>query len=198
MVVAAVIIVLIAFRGPVGKWFSRLGSKEQPPAQSSVAFPLQLETTQPRYYRYALIELRAKLVDSQGRPTPADDDPLVAVTRDGEPVETIGHVPKVRLKYNHDKQIYVTHWPVPWNAPPGEYIAEARIELKNPQEWAWRTSEERRKAEDEEPDKVSGVGFCVARARFEIVARQKPHFAPGPCVATWEPDFRANDIPKLF
>ena len=195
MVVVAVIVVLVAFREPVGKWFSRSGEKGQL-AQPAVAFPLQLETAQPRYYRYALIELRATLVDAQGRPAPAEEDPLVAVTRDGEPVEAIGRVPKVRLKYDRDKQIYVTYWPIPWNAPPGEYVAEARIEMKEPGKWAWRTPEERKKVRDEEPPKVEGAGFCVARARFEIVAREKPAFAPGTCVATWEPDFRADGIPK--
>ncbi len=195
VVVISLIVVLVAFRGPAANWLARAGKRQQQ-TRPSVLFPLELAANKQAYFRYALVELRATLVDHQGRAVVADEDLLVTVTCDGEVVTTIGNVDRIRLKYNRSTQQYSTYWPVPWNAKPGQYAAETRIEITDAENWPWRTEQEQKQARDEEPAKIEGKTWCVARVRFEIVAAEKPEFAPGTCIATWEPDFRATGIPK--
>jgi hypothetical protein len=43
------------------------------------------------------------------------------VERDGRRVITIGELAQVRLRYDQDEGLFRARWPVPWNAPDGEY-----------------------------------------------------------------------------
>ncbi len=193
VVVLSLFIVIVAFRGPLGSWISRGGRGVTADGPTAI-FPLELTTKSPRYYRYALIRLEAALVDSHGNPTVAAEDPAVTITHNGKTVTTIADIDQVRLKYDPKTRQYATYWPVPWNAEPGIYIAEARMQMEKPADWTWVAEEQRREQEEEEPSGIEGKTWCVARARFEIVARERDDVKPGTCIATWEPNFRATDI----
>jgi len=195
MVVVSLVVVAIAFRGSAGQLLGRVG-KGRHYTQPKVLFPLALSSDQKSYPRYALIPLRATVVDYQGQPVVADEAPLITVLHNGEIVTTVGSVKKLRLRYDRGRQQYYAYWPVPWNADPGYYTAEARIEIKDPENWPWRTEQEARKAKDQDEFKMEGPTWCVAQVRFEIAAAAQPEFQPGTCIATWEPDFRAEGIPK--
>jgi hypothetical protein len=43
------------------------------------------------------------------------------VERDGRPVETVGVLSRVRLRYDATAGLWRARWPVPWNAPDGDY-----------------------------------------------------------------------------
>lgn len=45
----------------------------------------------------------------------------VRVERDGRRVPTVGQMDQVRLNFDPDQGLFRARWPVPWNAPDGEY-----------------------------------------------------------------------------
>lgn len=193
VVLLSLVIGLITFRGPVGKWLGGLsgGARNKGP---EIAFPLEIATETTTYYRYSLIRVTATLVDPKGAPLTAVDDPIITVRHDGDVVTTVGNVTKVRLKRGGEGAGYSAYWPVPWNAEPGEYIAEAAVEMANPEQWSWRR-DEGAEDEGEQPTKIGGTAWCVARTRFEIDAVPLPKgLPPGTCIATWEGDYMAGGI----
>lgn len=192
LVVISIIIVIIAFRHVPAQWLSR--GEEQDEPKPKALFPLSMESNAESYYRYGLIHLTARLVDPQGQPVVAEENPRVTVFFEGQAVTTIGNTDELRLKYDRDKERYGTWWPVPWNPQPGTYVAEARVEISDPGAWTWYTPDAEIDEEERNPD-IEGTSWCIARVQFEIKARQKPDFPPGTCIATWEPDFRAGSIP---
>jgi hypothetical protein len=200
-VLASVVLVVIVWRGHILPLFRRHGA--QPPAAAAL-YPLQLGSDAAAYLRYDLVRLRATLVDARGQRVTAAKPPEVVVSRDGEVVSTVGGVDRVPLRFDRNNQAYQACWPVPWNAPPGEYLAEARVAIGDPSAWVWETDQQRQERERAERRRrqkpraleVSGQTYCVARARFVIQARPRAAVPPGTCVATWEPDFREGQIPR--
>ena len=76
----------------------------------------------------------------------------------------------------------------------GSYAAEAAVEMANPEQWSWRR-DEGAEDEGEQPTKIGGTAWCVARTRFEIDAVPLPKgLPPGTCIATWEGDYMAGGI----
>ena len=136
LVVVSLLLALIAFRGAAGNWLNR-AEKSKSDVGPVVLYPLELHVAQEAYYRYGLVHLTADVLDPHGSVVTAQDDLLVTVMRDGEPVTTVGNVTKVRLKYDRKAGKYSTFWPVPWNCEPGMYVAEAQLEVANPDQWPW-------------------------------------------------------------
>lgn len=201
LVLVCLLIVLIAWRGSI---LSVLRSRSAQKPNPAAAFPLDLQTDHRAYLRYNIVRLSAKLVDAQGRAILAAQAPEVTVTRAHELVTTVGKIRSVRLQFDRNSQSYSGSWPIPWNAQPGEYVAEARVLIDQPQSWIWETPEQRERRQEEQRRKheqpaetvAKGPSYCTARARFSINARPLAQIPPGTCIATWEPDFSANDIPK--
>jgi len=158
-------------------------------------FPVSITTEHPSYYRYGLVRISLTLRDSRGSQiTPLNTGqsaPAVIVERRGEAVETVGGVKRLSSKYDPATQTYVCDWPVPWNAPPGKYVAGTRYKLQDPDLWPWLTAEEelrrrRTRKDGETPVKATGPAFCVAKSAFEIKARRPTSMPAGMCAATWE------------
>ena len=196
VVLLSLIIGLVAFRGPVGRWLGGMSGKGRKTGPEA-AFPLEIATEEPTYYRYSLIRLSATLVDPNGAPAAAEAAPVVTVYHDGAPVTTVGKVTRVRLKRTGAGGEYEAYWPVPWNAQPGEYIAEAAVEISNPELWTWHPDEDQAQEGADQATTIGGRAWCVARARFEIAAVPLPDgLPPGTCIATWEGDYMASGIPS--
>lgn len=115
-----------------------------------------------------------------------DKDFRVLVFRNGVPVVTIGDKRDIKLKYITQRHQWEGAWPIPWNAPVGEY------ELK-----LWVSPEEFKKINTRETN-------------FKI-ARRKPQEIPEAlCILTWEnmkffhtmqltgPDGEKGDWRKIF
>ncbi len=186
MVIVSLIIVILAFRGAIGRLFRSRGEQ---PAAAAVAFPLQLETTRSWYYRYRLVPFSIRVVDAQGKPQ-TRPKPEVVVKHGGEVVTTVGNVKEVQLRYDHAQGLWRARWPIPWNAQPGEYKFEARMEI-DPARWNWETPEARkRRGKEEKPAEPEGPAFCIASRPFKVNARKRPKLEPGLCAVTWEFDFR--------
>jgi len=193
--------VLIAWHRPI---LSVFGHRPASPQQAvTAAFPLELSADAAYYLRYNIVRLTTTLMDAQGRrlqtvATP----PEITVTCNGQIVSTIGDFRSLTARYDRNLQAYVANWPVPWNCPAGEYVAEARAAIPDPQSWSWETAEtlrqkrrERRKTTAEPA--IAGESWCMARARFLVTGvTPRTDIPRGTCVATWEPDFRATDIRK--
>lgn len=200
IVVLSMLFVIIAWRGAISSLFHRHHSAAE--IQKSV-FPLELKTDAPSYLRYNLVRLEATLVDAQGRPQVGVEAPEVVVKHEGQVVTTVGGVDRITLRYDSKRQNYVMTWPVPWNCPPGVYVAEARLKIADPAQWDWETPEqakervrrEKRKEQAHTP-KASGRAYCIARTRFVINARPIAAIPPGTCIATWEPDFQPDGITR--
>ena len=195
----SLLVVIIVWRGPIFSVFGRHSRDTQ--QAGSTAFPLELSVESPAYLRFALIRLAAVMTDPQGaRLSTAANPPQVTVTRDGQIVSTIGDFRTIGTRFDRNSQSYVAHWPVPWNCPAGEYVAEAKIKITNPAAWGWETEETRRQRRRErrkqtEATAPEGEAWCVARTRFVITGlAPRADIPKGTCVATWEPDFRATGI----
>lgn len=65
-------------------------------------------------------ELRVRVGDPQARERFAASPPRVAVTRDGEVAATVAGIREVTLR-RMAPGLWGGRWPVPWNAPTGEY-----------------------------------------------------------------------------
>lgn len=201
VVALALLVALIAWRGPIFSVFSR--HHHEAARTGSAAFPLELSTDAASYLRYNIVRLSATLMDAQGRRlSTTTTPPEVTVTRDGQVVTTIGDFSAITPRYDRNQQAYVACWPVPWNCPAGEYVAEARMAVTDPASWTWDTEETRRQQRRErrnanEETAPAGEAWCVARTRFVVTGLAPRTDIPrGTCVATWEPDFRASGIRK--
>lgn len=204
IVAFSLLAVLIAWRGPIFSVFHR--SREQSEI-TAASFPLELQTDAPQYLRYSLIRLTARVTDAQGRLTTMSSAPEVVVRLDGEIITTVGDVERLKLRFDRATQTYYAYWPIPWNAKPGDYVAEASIVIPDPNPWVWETPEQCKKREEEEKrerrrgrkimeEKLAGTTTCTARARFTINARPRAAIQPGTCIATWEPNFKPDGIPR--
>lgn len=194
IVAVSLVIVIIAWHGPIFSVFRR--DRHGPEKALAALFPLELTTDAPTYLRFNLVRLSAVCTNPQGKRVPASKPPEITVTRDGQVVTTIGDFETLTPGYNVTSQSYAACWPVPWNCPAGEYVAEARVAMGNPAGWAWETEQQRREQRRErrrqvQPDEpIQGETWCVARVRFVITGRApNPYIPKGTCVATWEPDY---------
>lgn len=171
---------------------------------ASADFPLELTCDSPTYLRYQLVRLQARITGPDGAPVLATAGPEVVVLKDGQAVTTVGNVTRVRLRYDRNSQTYQGCWPLPWNAPPGQYHAEAWLKMADPEAWRWETPAQEREREREarsrhqkpRPVKITGESYCVARAHFLVQARPRAEMPKGLGVATWEPDFPTGDLPR--
>lgn len=200
IVLVALVLMLTAWRGTIASWFHR--TPAGPAKVGSSAFPLEVGSDAAAYMRNDLVRLQATLVDANGTPVMAPKGPEISVTCQGEVVTTVGNVTRLTLTYDRASGKYTGSWPVPWNAAPGVYLAEARVPISDPQSWVWETPEQRRAREREErrrrekpgPESIAGETYCVASCRFQIQARPRADMPKGMGAATWEPDFREGEL----
>jgi len=84
------------------------------------------------YLHYDFVDLRLSLHDRELDAQFQDAPPRAVVTRGGEPVTTIAGIREMTLARVGPGQ-WMARWPVPWNAPPGEYRPEllGREDLKD-------------------------------------------------------------------
>ncbi len=79
---------------------------------------LRAESSDLLHYDFA--ELRLRAADPKTQERFAASPPRVAVTRDGQVVTTVAAIREVTLR-RMAPGLWGGRWPVPWNAPPGEY-----------------------------------------------------------------------------
>ena len=73
------------------------------------------------YLHYDLVDLRLSVKDRAVRDAFEAEPPRAVVTRAGKPVTTIAGIGEMALTPVGPGQ-WMARWPVPWNAPPGEYL----------------------------------------------------------------------------
>ncbi len=81
-----------------------------------------LVPTAPEFYHDQFVEYRFIVADPKIRKALLKLNPeMVVTTKEGQIVPTVGKVAKVALKPQEAKDDFLARWPVPWNAPDGEY-----------------------------------------------------------------------------
>lgn len=201
LVAVCAIILLVAWRGALVALVHRNRGHER--ADPAAGFPVELTVAPGQYFHYSLVPLEAVLRDSRGQPVVLQKPLVVRVRRKDEVVTTVGGTEKLPLRYEAARQRYVGSWPVPWNAPPGEYLAEVEVAIPEAAAWKWETPEqqkarqrEERRRQQQRSSRVNGRATCVARARFSVLSRPLATVAPGTCVATWEGDFPSSAVTR--
>lgn len=178
MLLFCLLIVVLAFRGVIGRMLTR-GDRADARAAHEVVFPLEVTTAKSRYVRYELVPVVVRVTDPEGRAV-SDSPPELVVRHNGEAVKTVGHYGKrVRLEWDDQQQAWVGYWPPGWNPEPGHYEFFARTEI-DPAQWSWQ----------EEEDDAEGEAWAVALAPFELVGRSRADLPGGMCVTTWEFDIK--------
>ncbi|MGD8237163.1 MAG: hypothetical protein PVH68_01310 [Armatimonadota bacterium] len=175
-----------------------------PPAPRTAAprvpFPLEVTTDKDEYFRYDLVRARVRYVNAGGKPI-RDEPPDVRILENGQPAESVGGIKHAPLRFDEPSGTWVVRWPVPWNAPPADYVLRARAQIDADQ-WEWLSVDERRRLEREqrrlgrEPPKVydEGESHCVATAPFRVAKRKPAAIAPGLGVLTLETTWNLPSI----
>ena len=83
---------------------------------------VELGAEKDAYYHYEIVTLRLRANDRKLRGAWAQTPPVALVTKDGQPVTTVGDLRAVTLRYDAASDAWTGQWPVPWNAPDGEYV----------------------------------------------------------------------------
>jgi hypothetical protein len=97
------------------------GTAEAPPG------PLVVTTSQPTYLRYDVVEVRVK-ADPSVIPALAAENLHGIITRDGEPLTTVGKITDLKFRAG-EGGAFAARWPVPWNPPLGTYRAEVAADV---------------------------------------------------------------------
>jgi hypothetical protein len=97
------------------------GTAEAPPG------PLVVATSQPTYLRYDIVEVRVK-ADAAVIPGLTSENLHGTITRDGEPVTTVGKMRELKFRAG-EGDAFVARWPIPWNPPLGKYRAEVTADV---------------------------------------------------------------------
>jgi hypothetical protein len=182
--------------GRTGHWLS--GRHHASAETSQYIFPLQLQVPAGQYTRYQLVPITMRLQDPSGRPVVTNQPPQVTVWFEGQPVATVGNLQKLTPVYQPDQGLYTCNWPVPWMAPPGQYLVQARLRLTRPEQWRWApatTSSAHPGDKPTAPPPPEGEVFCNAQAVIQVAATPPPAYPPGTCFATWEPDLPTGSVP---
>lgn len=180
---ALVALLVLALLSQRGRLAGLLASRSQAPESPSTLFPLALAVKTPEVWRDGLVPIVVRTFRPDGSPGPLPKPPEIAVLRGGVPQPTVGHVETLQPTYDKALEAYVVYWPVPWNAPPGEYAVEARCKLAAPEAWDWGTPVRGLPVGHRKDDRLSEA---VARARIVVRARRPAPLQPGLCVVTWE------------
>ncbi len=185
LVVVSALIALIVLWRPVADWRRQRHEVRTAPAVVEM-FPLDLQANARVYYRHNLVRLAVRVVNPQGQPVKLDEPPRIIVRHDGDVVITVGGVRRLVPAWDAQSKSYVCHWPIPWSAESGVYVAEAEMKIADPAAWPWELQippdQQQRSYED-------GTAYCIAQSAFEVAHRARRDIPPGLCVATWEPDF---------
>jgi hypothetical protein len=121
-----------------------------------------LETDKNIYLHYDFVEIYARTKDRYFNKEFKDSILPAIIYKGISPVPTIGKKWFVELKYNSEKGYWQGKWPVPWNAPEGEY----RVGV-------WLSPKLKKKVR-------------LRECRFFISRRKPQKLIPGLCVMTME------------
>lgn len=182
-VMALAVVLVLAVLGQRGRIADFLSSRSQRQEQSFTSFPMALTVKTPEVWRDGLVPIVVTTFGSDGRLAPLPEPPTVAVLRGGVPQPTVGHVETLQPFYDRRLKCYIAYWPVPWNAPLGEYVVEARCKLPVPEAWDWGTPVRGLPMGQRKDDRLSEA---VARAHVVVRGRRPSSLQPGLCVVTWE------------
>ncbi len=182
----------LLLRKPALRAWRRLFPPAPPIAARKLSFPLEVTTDKTEYLRYDLVRASVTYLNADGEPI-RDEPPDVRILQDGEPAETVGGIKHVPLSLDRDSGKWIVRWPVPWNAPPADYVLRvtARIDAE---QWEWLSAAERQRLRREqrrlgrEPPKLhdEGRSYGVATAPFRVSDRKPVAMAPGLGVLTLE------------
>jgi len=174
-----VVLAIAAAIGLLG-WRARLVRLRKPgEPQAELRIPLRLSVAGHSFWRWQLVPVTLRVYGPDGRPTHLPKRPLLKVLRGGKPVTTVADVEAIELCYDHKAKQYKAYWPPPWAAEPGEYVAEVRCRLRDPEKWQWGPWKPR----------ISDEAVCeaVAVARFRLRKRKPRQIEKPICAVTWEP-----------
>lgn len=194
LALACLVLGAVALWTPLKNWRASRLEFQQARERNASQFPLDVETDERVYHRHSLVKMTLRLIDKSGYPVYTENPPQLFVRRGEEPVETIGGMEQLVPQPGLTPGEYILSWPVPWNAPTGEYTVSARVRIPVAADWPWMTAEEelvaRRKAERDgtELPGIGGDAFCVASTTFLVEPRKPPPLTKGMCAATWEED----------
>lgn len=87
-------------------------------------FSLQIRADKENYFHDDWVEVSLRPATDEARQILRKSTaPVTAwVERGGKPVVTVGEMEKVRLAFDKTHGLWRARWPVPWNAPDGEYV----------------------------------------------------------------------------
>jgi len=185
LVVISALIALVVLWRPVANWWQER-SQTAKGQQIVEMFPLDLQVNARVYRRHNLVRFQIRTVDAHGEAVRLKEPPQIVVRHDGHVVMTVAGVRRVTPSWNAANQSYVCHWPIPWAAQAGSYVAEAKMAISSPGEWPWQLD---LPADKKEPSYENGTSYCIAQMDFKITHRAPRDVPPGLCVATWEADF---------
>jgi 23S rRNA (uracil1939-C5)-methyltransferase len=103
------------------------------------------------YLRYEMVPLEVKISDQEKEAFP-EMQALVQVTRNGEAVTWVSGKTAMPLKKDMDKRRFYGNWPIPFNPPPGTYVAE--VTVRSPK---WKSAKTFQSAFTVSPLKPSGL-----------------------------------------
>jgi hypothetical protein len=105
-------IAIVAFFGAaIGAWVGRYARNRH----------IHLDAERAEYLHYDIVEIRLKTADPALDAEFSLSPPRAVVTRGGEVLTTIAGIREMTLT-REALGLWVARWPVPWNAPPGDYV----------------------------------------------------------------------------
>ena len=82
---------------------------------------VRLAATRSEYFHYDIVELTLRIRDFRLDSDFSEKPPKLVVTRGGEVLTTIAGIREMTAT-RVSPGLWTVRWPVPWNAPPGEYL----------------------------------------------------------------------------
>ncbi len=192
LVVISALIMLIVLWHPLISWWQRRSGTGQG-HQIVTMFPLQVQTDAAAYRRYSLVRLQIQVTNPYGETVRLNEPPQLVVRRDEQIIITVAGVRRLTPSWDANSSSYICYWPIPWAAQPGEYVAEAKIKIPDPDNWPWQLD---LPPDAKRPSYKHGTSFCIARVPFQISRQLPPSISPGLCAATWEADFPEGQVVK--
>jgi hypothetical protein len=121
---------------------------------------LKVSTSKDKYLHYELVSITAQADPSDLDPADLPVRIHALVTRNGQPVTSIGQLKDIPLIYNPSDKAWEGKWPVPWNAPEATYTVEV--------------------------DSTQVSGLTPKECRFEITRRKPPQIRSNLYILTLE------------
>ncbi|MBN1899092.1 MAG: hypothetical protein JW827_09965 [Spirochaetes bacterium] len=123
--------------------------------------PLYVTTSKDKYYRYELVDIKARYQDLSQQPI-VTGELTASVYKNSKIVETVGRDKEIVLKYNPKLEMWTAKWAIPWSPELGEYQLLVKAS----------------------PDYPGPV--LTATASFEIMGKNPPKRTKGFCAVLLE------------